>query len=72
MTPLVPELTDREEQVVLLFGDGLGHREIARSLGISPLTVRDHARHARRKLNAATIAQAVAIVIRERTAVGEA
>lgn len=66
MTPLLVELSPREEQVILLFADGLGHREIAVRLDISPLTVRDYTREARRKLGAATIAQAVAIVVRAR------
>jgi DNA-binding CsgD family transcriptional regulator len=66
MTPLLPELTAREEQVLLLLGEGFGLREIARSLGLSVWTVRDHRDNGKRKLCATTTTHAVAIVVRTR------
>jgi DNA-binding CsgD family transcriptional regulator len=54
--------------VLLLLGDGLGLGEIAARLGISEWTARTYRDEARRRLDARTTAQAVAIVVRERTA----
>lgn len=64
MAPLVHVITDREEEVLLLLGDGHGEREIAVRLGISRWTVRAHRSNARRKLSARTTTHAVAIVVR--------
>lgn len=66
MTPLHESLSPREEQVLLLFGDGLGEREIACRLGISHWTVRSHRSSAIHKLGATTTAHAVAVVVRLR------
>lgn len=66
MTPIVAELSEREEQVVLLLADGFGVGEIAKRLGITPWTVKSHRENARRKLRASTTAHAVAIVVRLR------
>lgn len=68
MTPLCPALTTREEQVLLMLGDGLGLREIACTLGLSVWTVRDHRDNGKRKLAATTTTHAVAIVVRLRIA----
>jgi len=68
VTPLSPALTRREEQVLLLIGDGLGLREIACTLHISVWTVRDHRDNGKRKLFAVTTTHAVAIVTRLRQA----
>lgn len=67
MTPLSPFLSCREEQVLLLIGDGMGLREIACRLGISVWTVRDHRDNGKRKLDATTTTHAVAIVLRLRS-----
>lgn len=64
MTPLIVALTVREEQVLLLIGDGLGLREIGTKLGVSWHTARAHRDNGRRKLGASTTTHAVAIVIR--------
>jgi DNA-binding CsgD family transcriptional regulator len=44
-------LTARERDVVSRLGLGLGDEGIAKKLHISPLTVVEHLRHVRRKLN---------------------
>ena len=67
MTPLLSQLTEREEQVLMLLAEGLGLREVGRRLTISHWTVRDHRDNARTKLGASTTTQAVAMVIRART-----
>lgn len=66
MTPLLEELTCREEQVLLLIGDGLGLREIAERLAISWWTARNHRDRARAKLRASTTTQAAVMVARLR------
>lgn len=66
MTPLIAELSPREEEVLLLIGDGLGLREIGRMLGISHWTVRNHRNNGRDKLHATSTPHAVAIVVRAR------
>lgn len=40
--PSLPTLTPREEEVLLLLAQGLSVKEMARSLGLSPDTVKDH------------------------------
>lgn len=68
MTTRQPALSPRQEQVLLLLGDGLGLGEIAARLGISEWTARTYRDEARRRLDARTTAQAVAIVVRQRAA----
>jgi len=53
-------LTPREHEVIGLVGQGLTNREIAKTLGISPGTVRAHLEHAFRKLDVGTRSAAVA------------
>lgn len=65
MTPLMTQITEREEQVLLMLGDGLGLREIGRQLDISHWTVKAHRDNGRRKLGAATTT-AAAVMVRER------
>lgn len=64
MTSRCPELTNRQEEVLLLIGDGLGLGEIATLLGVSEWTVRTHRNEGRRRLRARTTTQAVAIIVR--------
>ena len=66
MTPVHPGLTDRQEEVILLIGEGLGLGEIAELLGISRWTAKDHRDNAIRRLNATSQSHAVAIVVRHR------
>jgi LuxR family quorum-sensing system transcriptional regulator CciR len=42
-------LTERERQIVIWLGHGMGEKEVARRLSISPSTVNDHLKHARAK-----------------------
>jgi DNA-binding CsgD family transcriptional regulator len=60
-----PALSPRQEQVLLLLGDGLGLGEIAARLGLSEWTVKTHRDEGRLRLNARTTAHA-AVLVRER------
>jgi DNA-binding NarL/FixJ family response regulator len=59
-----PVLTPREREVLHLLAEGLRNDEVAAHLGISPLTVRTHVRHAMEKLGAGTRTEAVATALR--------
>ena len=53
------EPTPRELAVLRMIAiDGRSHRQVAEQLGISPHTVRFHLENVRRRVEAATIAQA--------------
>jgi DNA-binding NarL/FixJ family response regulator len=54
-----PDLTTREQQLVDLWVEGLGDREVADRLGVSYGTVRSHGRTLRKKLGVNTRAQLV-------------
>jgi DNA-binding NarL/FixJ family response regulator len=62
----LPELTQRERDVLRLLADGLSNEEIGKRLFISAETVRTHVRKAMDKLDADTRTQAVARALRER------
>lgn len=53
------EITDREYSVLELIAAGQSNKEIARSLGISPNTVKTHSSHLFRKLAASKRTEAV-------------
>ncbi len=61
----LPDLTQREREVLRLLADGLSNEEIGKRLFISPETVRTHVRKAMDKLDADTRTQAVAKAIRQ-------
>lgn len=61
----VPQLTQRERDVLRLLADGLGNEEIGKRLFISPETVRTHVKKAMDKLDADTRTQAVAVALRQ-------
>lgn len=61
MSPHLPELTCREEQVLELLSSGLEVAAIARDWGRSVETVREHADNARQKLGALNMKHAIAI-----------
>jgi DNA-binding NarL/FixJ family response regulator len=57
-------LTASESLTLRLLADGLGYREIASRLGVTPDTVRVHTAKARKRLGAATRTGAVATALR--------
>jgi DNA-binding NarL/FixJ family response regulator len=61
----IPQLTQRERDVLRLLADGLSNEEIGKKLFISAETVRTHVRKAMDKLDADTRTQAVARALRE-------
>jgi DNA-binding NarL/FixJ family response regulator len=65
MSSKLPQLTQRERDVLRLLADGLSNEEIGRRLFISPETVRTHVRKAMAKLDADTRTQAVATALRQ-------
>jgi DNA-binding NarL/FixJ family response regulator len=64
-TAKLPDLTQRERDVLRLLADGLSNEEIGKELFISPETVRTHVRKAMEKLDADTRTQAVATALRQ-------
>jgi DNA-binding NarL/FixJ family response regulator len=56
-------LSERESEVLVLIAEGLSNLDIARSLTISPNSVKAHIRSGYRKLGVATRAQAVRAVL---------
>ena len=64
-TGRLPQITQREREVLRLLADGLSNEEIGKSLFISPETVRTHVRKAMDKLDADTRTQAVATALRQ-------
>ena len=67
MTAHRPALSPRQEQVLLLLGDGLGLGEIAARLALSEWTVKTHRDEGRRRLNARTTAHAAVLVREQRS-----
>jgi DNA-binding NarL/FixJ family response regulator len=61
----LPQLTQRERDVLRLLADGLANEEIGKRLFISAETVRTHVRKAMDKLDADTRTQAVARALRD-------
>ncbi|WP_123042351.1 response regulator [Cohnella candidum] len=57
--PLFPNLTEREREVLGRIASGLGNAEIARKLGLSLKTVRNHVSNILNKLQVADRAQAI-------------
>lgn len=62
----LPELTQRERDVLRLLADGLSNEEIGKRLFISAETVRSNVRKAMDKLDANTRTEAVARALRQR------
>jgi DNA-binding NarL/FixJ family response regulator len=61
----LPNVTQRERDVLRLLSEGLSNEEIGKRLFISPETVRTHVRKAMGKLDADTRTQAVATALRQ-------
>ena len=62
---LAPPLTERELEVIRALARGMSDRQIARSLGISEKTVRNHTSNIYRKLHIFDRTQAVIYAVRE-------
>jgi NarL family two-component system response regulator LiaR len=62
---LAPPLTERELEVIRALAQGMSDRQIARSLGISEKTVRNHTSNIYRKLHIFDRTQAVIYALRE-------
>ena len=60
----VISLTQREREILSLLADGLGNKQIAAQLGISPSTVKTHLEVLFDKLDVASRAEAVAVAVR--------
>jgi len=63
-------LTDREHEVLGLLADGLSTVEAARSLGVSPATIKSHVSHALPKLGARNRLEAVLLIRNSATPYG--
>jgi DNA-binding NarL/FixJ family response regulator len=61
----IPQLTQREREILRMLADGCSNEEAGRSLFIAPDTVRTYIRRAMRKLDADTRTQAVAVALRQ-------
>jgi len=61
----VPDLTPREREALQLAAEGLQYKQIARRLGLSAWTVKNHLANARAKLDMETTLGAVAQGLRE-------
>ena len=55
----VPRLTPRESEVLPLLAQGYSNKEIAKNLGVSPDTVKDHLARLYAKLDAGDRTEAV-------------
>jgi DNA-binding NarL/FixJ family response regulator len=62
---LAPPLTERELEVIKALAQGMSDRQIARSLGISEKTVRNHTSNIYRKLHIFDRTRAVIYAVRE-------
>jgi len=63
-SPPMASLTQRERQILSLLEDGLGNKQIAARLGISPSTVKTHLELLFEKLDVTSRAEAVAVSVR--------
>jgi DNA-binding NarL/FixJ family response regulator len=63
--PLRCFLSERDKEVLLHIADGLSDREIAAKLNLSPKTINFRVEEMKRKLDAKTRVQVVAIALRQ-------
>lgn len=61
----LPHLTGVEQRVLTLAARGRLNKQIARELGLSPFTVKNHLARVRRRLDVATTTEAVVVAMRE-------
>jgi two-component system, NarL family, response regulator LiaR len=64
----VPDLTDREREVLLLMVEGLNNSQIAERLTVSPSTIKSHVSSILAKLGVASRTEAVALALRQKIA----
>ena len=64
-SPPVPELTDKQRDIIQSMARGLTNADIAKQFGISPTVAREHITTILGKLGAATRTEAVAIALRK-------
>lgn len=64
--PNPSHLSDRELEIFVLLGDGVGTREIARRLGVSPKTIETHRERIKVKLGVSNATELVARAVRFR------
>ena len=64
-SPPLPDLTDRQREILLSMSRGLTDADIARQLDLTPNSVREHITTIFRKLGAANKTEAVAIALRK-------
>ena len=63
--PPLPELTNRQREILLLVSQGYMDADIAKKTGLSANSIRDHMTLIFNKLGAANRAEAVAIALRK-------
>jgi two-component system, NarL family, response regulator LiaR len=64
----VPDLTEREREVLLLMVEGLSNSQIAERLTVSPSTIKSHVSSILAKLGVASRTEAVALALRQKIA----
>ena len=64
-SPPVPDLTDRQHEILLSMSRGLTDADIAKQLNLTPNSVREHITTIFSKLGAANKTEAVAIALRK-------
>jgi two-component system, NarL family, response regulator LiaR len=64
----IPDLTEREREVLLLMVDGLSNSQIAERLTVSPSTIKSHVSSILAKLGVASRTEAVALALRQKIA----
>ena len=64
-SPPIPELTDRQREILLSMSRGLTDADIATQLSLTPNSVREHITTIFNKLGAANKTEAVAIALRK-------
>jgi two-component system, NarL family, nitrate/nitrite response regulator NarL len=58
-------LTPRQVEILQLMADGVGPKEIARRLGVSPLTLRTHVQNILTRLGVHSKVEAIAVAMRQ-------
>lgn len=64
-TPCPPDLSDRQMQILRLLAQGKTNKEIAKTVHLSPFTVRHHVSVIMKILNASSRVEAVSVAVRD-------